>query len=69
MPLKAVSKRCWSPTRPRAALSGARPAGAGAGGVVVDQVILPDGEQYKSLAVLDQVFSALLENRTGATRR
>lgn len=39
------------------------------GGVVVDQVILPDGEQYKSLAVLEQVFSALLENRTGATRR
>ncbi|WP_127959748.1 3-dehydroquinate synthase [Serratia microhaemolytica] len=29
-------------------------------GIVVDQVVLPDGEQYKSLAVLEQVFSALL---------
>ncbi|MCR3755298.1 MAG: 3-dehydroquinate synthase [Sodalis sp. Psp] len=29
-------------------------------GVKIDQVILPDGEQYKSLTVLDQVFSALL---------
>lgn len=35
------------------------------GGVVVDQVILPDGEQYKSLAVLEQVFSALLEKPHG----
>ncbi|HBI10242.1 MAG TPA: 3-dehydroquinate synthase, partial [Franconibacter pulveris] len=26
-------------------------------GVKVDQVILPDGEQYKSLAVLDTVFT------------
>lgn len=34
-------------------------------GVVVDQVILPDGEQYKSLTVLDQVFSALLEKPHG----
>lgn len=31
------------------------------GGARVDQVILPDGEQYKSLAVLEQVFSALLQ--------
>jgi 3-dehydroquinate synthase len=35
------------------------------GGVVVDQVILPDGEQYKSLAVLEQVFSALLTKPHG----
>ncbi|GAA3576382.1 3-dehydroquinate synthase [Gibbsiella greigii] len=34
-------------------------------GVRVDQVILPDGEQYKSLAVLEQVFSALLEKPHG----
>ncbi|OSM95878.1 MULTISPECIES: 3-dehydroquinate synthase [Lonsdalea] len=34
-------------------------------GVQVDQVILPDGEQYKSLTVLDQVFSALLEKPHG----
>jgi 3-dehydroquinate synthase len=34
-------------------------------GVMVDQVILPDGEQYKSLAVLEQVFSALLEKPHG----
>ncbi len=34
------------------------------GGIKVDQVILPDGEQYKSLSVMEQVFSALLENRT-----
>ncbi|GAA3914411.1 3-dehydroquinate synthase [Gibbsiella dentisursi] len=34
-------------------------------GVIVDQVILPDGEQYKSLAVLEQVFSALLEKPHG----
>ncbi|WJV54252.1 3-dehydroquinate synthase [Prodigiosinella aquatilis] len=31
----------------------------------VDQVILPDGEQYKSLAILDQVFSALLAKPHG----
>ncbi|MEY8712872.1 3-dehydroquinate synthase [Mangrovibacter phragmitis] len=30
-------------------------------GVNVDVVILPDGEQYKSLSVLDSVFTALLE--------
>ncbi|MFP1453282.1 hypothetical protein ACLB1N_27255 [Escherichia coli] len=30
-------------------------------GVNVDSVILPDGEQYKSLAVLDTVFTALLQ--------
>ena len=35
------------------------------GGIRVDQVILPDGEQYKSLAVLEQVFSALLEKPHG----
>ncbi|KEY58663.1 3-dehydroquinate synthase [Serratia sp. DD3] len=35
------------------------------GGIVVDQVILPDGEQYKSLATLEQVFSALLEKPHG----
>ena len=33
-------------------------------GVKVDSVILPDGEQYKSLTVLDTVFTALLQNRT-----
>ena len=32
-------------------------------GVKVDSVILPDGEQYKSLTVLDTVFTALLQNR------
>lgn len=35
------------------------------GGVRVDQVILPDGEQYKSLAVLESVFSALLAKPHG----
>lgn len=34
-------------------------------GVIVDQVILPDGEQHKSFAVLEQVFSALLEKPHG----
>ncbi|BEH71092.1 3-dehydroquinate synthase [Edwardsiella tarda] len=34
-------------------------------GVRVECVILPDGEQYKSLAVLDQVFSALLTSNHG----
>lgn len=34
-------------------------------GVRVDQVVLPDGEKYKSLTVLDQVFSALLEKPHG----
>ena len=30
-------------------------------GVNVDSVILPDGEQYKRLAVLDTVFTAVLQ--------
>ncbi|WP_034917584.1 3-dehydroquinate synthase [Erwinia sp. 9145] len=34
-------------------------------GVKVDQVILPDGEQYKTLAVMEQVFTALLEKPHG----
>lgn len=34
-------------------------------GVRVDSVILPDGEKHKSLAVLDQVFTALLEGNHG----
>lgn len=34
-------------------------------GVEVDQVILPDGEQYKTLSVMDQVFTALLEKPHG----
>lgn len=34
-------------------------------GVKVDSVILPDGEQYKSLAVLDTVFTALLQKPHG----
>ncbi|CAQ82164.1 MULTISPECIES: 3-dehydroquinate synthase [Photorhabdus] len=34
-------------------------------GVRVDEIILPDGEQYKSLSILDDVFSALLENNHG----
>jgi len=34
-------------------------------GVIVDQVILPDGEQFKTLAVMDQVFTALLEKPHG----
>lgn len=34
-------------------------------GVKLDQLILPDGEQYKSLTVLDTVFSALLEKPHG----
>lgn len=36
-------------------------------GVNVDSVILPDGEQYKSLAVMDTVFTALLQNHMAAT--
>ncbi len=36
-------------------------------GVNVDGVILPDGEQYKSLAVMDTVFTALLQNHMAAT--
>lgn len=34
-------------------------------GVKVDRVILPDGEQYKTLAVMEQVFTALLEKPHG----
>lgn len=34
-------------------------------GVNVDSVILPDGEQYKSLAVMDTVFTALLQKPHG----
>lgn len=34
-------------------------------GIRVECVILPDGEQFKSLSVLDQVFSALLEHNHG----
>ncbi|WP_227318514.1 3-dehydroquinate synthase [Cedecea davisae] len=34
-------------------------------GVKVDTVILPDGEQFKSLSVLDTVFTALLEKPHG----
>ncbi|HBV40619.1 MAG TPA: 3-dehydroquinate synthase [Erwinia sp.] len=34
-------------------------------GVEVDQVILPDGEQYKTLEVMDRVFTALLEKPHG----
>lgn len=30
-------------------------------GVQVDEIILPDGEQYKTLAILDTIFTALLE--------
>ncbi len=36
-----------------------------AAGVKVDQVILPDGEQYKTLAVMDEVFTALLKKPHG----
>lgn len=34
-------------------------------GVRVDQVILPDGEQYKTLSVMEQVFTALLQKPHG----
>ncbi|PKH23858.1 3-dehydroquinate synthase [Enterobacterales bacterium CwR94] len=34
-------------------------------GVKVDRVILPDGEQYKTLAVMEQVFTALLQKPHG----
>lgn len=34
-------------------------------GMSVDQLVLPDGEQYKSLSTLEQVFSALLEKPHG----
>lgn len=33
----------------------------------VDHVILPDGEQYKTLSTLDHIFSALLEKRHNRT--
>lgn len=35
------------------------------GGVRVDTVVLPDGEQYKTLTVMDQVFTALLQKPHG----
>ncbi|MDR0805426.1 MAG: 3-dehydroquinate synthase [Enterobacteriaceae bacterium] len=34
-------------------------------GVNVDTLILPDGEKYKSLPILDRVFTHLLENNHG----
>lgn len=34
-------------------------------GVKVDQVILPDGEQYKTLEMVNQVFTALLQKPHG----
>ncbi|NMT49803.1 3-dehydroquinate synthase [Providencia stuartii] len=34
-----------------------------AAGVTVDSIILPDGEQYKSLFIMNDVFTALLEKR------
>jgi len=34
-------------------------------GINADSVVLPDGEKYKSLAVLDTVFTALLEKPHG----
>lgn len=37
----------------------------GQAGIDVDTVVLPDGEQFKSLAVLDTVFTALLEKPHG----
>lgn len=33
------------------------------GGLRCEAVILPDGEQYKTLAVLDEIFTALLQHR------
>ena len=38
---------------------------AGLAGFESDQVILPDGERYKDLATLNQIFDALLERRCG----
>jgi 3-dehydroquinate synthetase len=38
-------------------------------GVKVDSVILPDGEQYKSLTVLDTVLPRFCKNRTVVTQR
>lgn len=40
-----------------------------AAGVKVDQVILPDGEQYKTLAVMDQVLPRSCKSRTVVIRR
>lgn len=34
-------------------------------GIRVDQVILPDGEQFKSLSTMDAIFTTLLEKRHG----
>lgn len=34
-------------------------------GIVIDSLILPDGEQYKTLSVMDRVFTKLLENNHG----
>lgn len=36
-----------------------------ANGIAVDSVILPDGEQFKTLATLDRVYTALLEKPYG----
>lgn len=36
-------------------------------GLTVDQVILPDGEQFKNLATLETIFNHLLENRHNRT--
>lgn len=36
-----------------------------ANGIVVDSVILPDGEQFKTLGTLDRVYTALLEKPYG----
>ncbi len=36
-------------------------------GLAVDQVILPDGEQFKNLATLETIFNHLLENRHNRT--
>ncbi len=38
---------------------------AGLTGFEIDQVILPDGERYKDLGTLSQIFDALLERRCG----
>lgn len=40
---------------------------AGLDGLQVDSVILPDGEQYKTLATLETIFDALLEKRHART--
>lgn len=34
-------------------------------GINVDSIVLPDGEQFKTLSTLDTVFTALLEKRYG----